>query len=60
MVNLTPKWSDNRAALEAQLHLEKFGVWREADILPRSIGTVLPGIRAGDLAKAEIHPGETI
>lgn len=57
-INLTLNGSDDRAALKEQSRLEKFGVWRETDILPRNIGTVLPSMLGWRPAKGEIHPGE--
>lgn len=59
-VTFTVKWSDERASHEDQLHVEKFSVWREADILPPAIGQNIPGMRAGEQAQAEIRPGAVI
>jgi len=56
----TVNWSDDRAAHEEQLHVEKFSVWREADILPPEIGRKIPGMRAADQAQAMLQPGEMI
>ena len=57
-VTLTVYWSDDRAAHEDQMHVEKFSVWREADILPADIGEKIAGMRAGDVAEAKLGPGE--
>ena len=57
---LTLSWSDDRAAHQDQQHVEKFSVWREADILPPEIGTKITGMREGDAAQAEIPPGVMI
>lgn len=59
-VTLTLNWTDDRAVHEEQLHMEKFSVWREADILPPDIGLKIPGMRAGDQARANLEPGEKI
>lgn len=59
-VTLTVNWSDDRARHEDQLHVERFSVWREADILPPDIGRNIPGMRAGEQIDAEIQPGEVI
>ena len=59
-ITLTLNWSDDRAAHEEQQHVEKFSVWREADILPPEIGPKITGMRAGDSAQAEISPGGMI
>ena len=59
-VTLSVNWSDDRANHEEQLHVEKFSVWREVDILPPDIGRSLPGMRAGDEAEAKIRPGEFV
>ena len=55
---LTLSWSDDRALHEEQSYIEKFSVWREADLLPPDIGLKIPGMRAGDRAQATLKPGE--
>lgn len=59
-VTLSLNWSDGRATHEDQLHVEKFSVWREADLLPAGIGTRIPGMRAGDEAQAMLQEGESV
>ena len=41
---LTLSWSDDRALHEEQSYIEKFSVWREADLLPPDIGLKIPGM----------------
>lgn len=57
---LTLSWSDDRTLHEEQLHMEKFSVWREADLLPPDIALKIPGMQAGDQAQATLKPGEVI
>ncbi len=54
----TVNWSDDRAAHEEQMYVEKFSVWREADILPADIGENIAGMRAGESVEAKLDPGE--
>lgn len=56
-VTLSVNWSDGRATHVNQLHVEKFSVWREADLLPAEIGSRIPGMRSGDEAGAMRHAG---
>jgi hypothetical protein len=57
-MTFTLKWSDGRATHEDELHVEKFSVWREADLLPADIGPKITGVRAGDSARAALPAGE--
>lgn len=59
-VTLSVNWSDGRACHEDRLHVEKFSVWREADLLPPEIGTNIPGMRAGARAKTAFSSGEAV
>lgn len=59
-ITLSATWSDSRAMHEEYLHVEKFSVWREADMLPRDISLKIPGMRAGDSAEAALDTGEAI
>ncbi len=54
------QWSDSRATHENHMHVEKFSVWREADILPPEIGQAIPGMRAGDRAWANLLDDEIL
>ena len=51
-------WSDGKVAHEDEMHVEKFSVWREADLLPTEIGAKIVGMRAGDSAQARLPAGE--
>ena len=42
------------------MHVEKFSVWREADILPAGIGSKIPGMAAGDRAEAGVASGDVV
>ena len=57
-VTMTVNWSDDRATHEEQVHVERFSVWREADMLPPDIGLKLPGMCAGEHLQAGLLPGE--
>ena len=57
---LTVNWSDDRATHEDRLHVKKFSVWREADVLPPDIGVNIPGMRPGEQARAMLQPGDVI
>jgi len=57
-MTLAVNWSDGRARHEDQLHVEKFSIWREADLLPAGIGTRIPGMQAGDEAQVILQAGE--
>ncbi|MBV2092152.1 MAG: methyltransferase domain-containing protein [Candidatus Thiodiazotropha sp. (ex Ctena orbiculata)] len=57
-VTLTAHWSDEQASHEERLHVEKFSIWREADMLPSEIGRNLAGLQQGDRLEALIHPGD--
>jgi hypothetical protein len=59
-VTLSVNWCDGRATHENQLHVDKFSVWREADLLPPEISANIPGMRAEDEAKAALSSGETV
>ena len=59
-VTLGVHWSDDRAVHEDELHVEKFSVWREADILPAGIGSKIPGMAAGDHVDARVAPGDVV
>ncbi|MCG8049948.1 MAG: methyltransferase domain-containing protein [Candidatus Thiodiazotropha endolucinida] len=56
-VTLTARWSDEQASHEERLHVEKFSIWREADMLPSAIGRNLAGLQQGDRLEAPIQPG---
>ncbi len=55
---LTLEWEDGLARHRDELHVERLSVWREADLLPPDIGQNLPGMRAGDIARAYADSGE--
>jgi SAM-dependent methyltransferase len=57
-VTFTLHWSDGRAVHEDEMHVEKFSVWREADLLPAEIAMNMVGMRAGDDAQAALAAGE--
>ncbi|MEW8258094.1 MAG: methyltransferase domain-containing protein [Candidatus Thiodiazotropha taylori] len=57
-VTLTAHWSDEQASHEERLHVEKFSIWREADMLPSAIGRNLAGLQQGDRLEAPIQPGD--
>lgn len=59
-VTFKVRWSDQRAAHENELHVERFSVWREADILPEDIGTRIPGMRTGDEAHTDLYAGDQL
>ncbi len=59
-ITLTAKWTDERAGHEEQLHVERFSVWREADIFPEEIGHRIPGMRTGEQAEVTFRPGEFV
>ncbi|MCG8489878.1 MAG: class I SAM-dependent methyltransferase [Chromatiales bacterium] len=59
-VTLTAHWSDTQASHEERLHVEKFSIWREADMLPTPIGRHLAGRQQGDLLEATIQPGDIL
>lgn len=59
-VTLAVHWSDDRAVHEDEMHVEKFSVWREADILPAGIGSKIPGMAAGDRAEAGVASGDVV
>ncbi len=56
-VTFTLQWSDGRFEHEDQMHVEKFSVWREAELLPSAIGSEIIGMRAGGSALAALPPG---
>jgi len=51
-------WSDGRVEHEDEMYVEKFSVWREADLLPAEIGAKIVGMRARDSAQATLSAGE--
>jgi hypothetical protein len=55
-MTFTLNWSDGRATHEDEMHVEKFSVWREADILPADIGLKITGMHVGDRAQSAL-PG---
>ncbi|MBW9269184.1 MAG: class I SAM-dependent methyltransferase [Candidatus Thiodiazotropha sp. (ex. Lucinisca nassula)] len=57
-VTLTAHWSDEQASHEERLHVDKFSIWREADMLPSAIGRNLAGLQQGNQLEAPIHPGD--
>ncbi len=59
-VTLAAQWSDGRATHENELHVERFSVWREADILPAELGSRVPGMAAGERAETEVEPGVAV
>lgn len=59
-MTLVVNWSDGRATHEDQLHVEKFSIWREADLLPAAIGTRISGMQAGDEAQTILKAGESL
>ncbi|MES9971876.1 MAG: methyltransferase domain-containing protein [Candidatus Thiodiazotropha sp.] len=46
-VTLTANWSDGQAKHENQLHVERFSVFREADILPETLAGAIVGMQEG-------------
>lgn len=59
-ITLTANWVDDQASHEEQLHVEKFSVWREADMLPFEIAQNIVGMRSTDQAQAKVGAGEII
>ncbi len=59
-VTFTLNWSDSRATHENHMHVERFSVWREADILPPEIGRAIPGMRTGDHARTNLLDDEIL
>lgn len=57
-ITFSLNWSDARAMHEERLHVDKFGVWREADFLPADIAAKIRGMRPGDHAQAALSAGE--
>ena len=59
-LTLAATWFDGRTTHEDQLHVDKFSVWREIDLLPSAIASSIPGMRAGDEAQGRLRAGETV
>ncbi len=48
-VTLSVTWSDSMASHQDRIHVEKFSVWREADLLPGEIAGDIMGMSAGEV-----------
>jgi len=59
-VTLSANWNDQSASHEENLYVGNMSIWREADLLPESIGQHLVGSQAGDHLQTLIQPGEKI
>ncbi len=47
-ITLSVTWSDSLASHRDQLHVDKFSVWREADLFPSPIANAIPGMYRGE------------
>lgn len=59
-VTLSINWADQLAQHEEQLHIAKFSVWREADLLPPEIGQNIVGMRATEQISTRLEAGEVV
>ncbi len=50
-VTLSINWSDALASHQEQIHVDKFSVWREADLLPAEIAGAIPGMYRGEVCR---------